>query len=505
MTLTPTPEQSSIIEAAVNTTDNLLIQAFAGAAKTSTLELICKALPTDKPVLSLAFNKRIADEMAKRLPSNVVAKTLNSIGHGVWSAAVGKRLTVDTKKSFDLLQNVLNRRKKKRWDIDFGETLKAIGTAKMNGYLPRGKYPGVESLIDEADFASMFEEDIDLDIVDEVLFHSIQMAYDGKIDFDDQIFMPTLFGGTFPRFPLIMVDEAQDLSSLNHHFIDKLVNLRIIAVGDKLQSIYAFRGADSSSMARLRHKYSMVEFPLSISFRCPISIIERARFRAPSMQWPTWAKVGTVAELQDWWPEENSAIICRNNAPLFKCAMELIKLGRGVKLVGTDLGPNLVKAMKKLGSETLSRVQFLQTIDDWEAERLRKNKSKADSIADKADCFRVFAEYGETLGSAIAYAEHLFAQGGTVQLMSGHKSKGLEFEIVYHLDPWRVPSKWAKESPAAMDQELNLKYVILTRSKDSYFEVLIENLRKPTSLLDQPAETIEVGKNEPQLIESVEA
>jgi hypothetical protein len=48
-------------------------------------------------------------------------------------------------------------------------------------------------------------------LIDSVLTDSIRLAYEGQIDFDDQIYMPTLFGGTFPRFPLVMVDEAQDL------------------------------------------------------------------------------------------------------------------------------------------------------------------------------------------------------------------------------------------------------------------------------------------------------
>ena len=35
---------------------------------------------------------------------------------------------------------------------------------------------------------------------------------------------------------------------------------------------------------------------------------------------------------------------------------------------------------------------------------------------------RVFASYGQTLGAAISYAEHLFAQSGTIHLLTGHKA-----------------------------------------------------------------------------------
>src|SRR5437588_12814621 len=101
-TLTPTAEQSAIIETARSTKDSILISALAGAAKTSTLEMICAALPV-QPILCLAFNKRIAEEMKTRLPSHVTVKTMNALGHGIWAQAVAKRVVVDTKKSYNLL------------------------------------------------------------------------------------------------------------------------------------------------------------------------------------------------------------------------------------------------------------------------------------------------------------------------------------------------------------------------------------------------------------------
>lgn len=81
------------------------------------------------------------------------------------------------------------------------------------------------------------------------------------------------------------------------------------------------------------------------------------------------------------------------------------------------------------------------------------------------------------MAEAIAFAEHLFApSNGTVKLMSGHKSKGLEFQTVFHLDPWRIPSKWAKKAALAgddsqLEQELNINYVIETRFKENLFLV----------------------------------
>lgn len=477
--MTPTPEQQAIVEAAVKTTDNLLVNALAGAAKTTTLELIAKAVVT--PTLSLAFNKRIAEEMKARLPGHVVCKTMNALGHGIWGAGCARRLVVDSKKSYNLLKAKVDASKSKSEKAEayeaFGETLKAISKAKLSGYVPARSAAGA-TLISREDFESLLETEgfeVDLALVDEILLESIALAYRGQIDFDDQIYMPTLFGGTFPRFPLVMVDEAQDLSPLNHAMLRKLVSHRLIAVGDPFQSIYAFRGAVTSSMAKLQSTFGMRELTLSVSFRCPIAVVERARFRAPHMQYPEWAAPGLVQEMEHWNANDlpdGAAIICRNNAPLFKCALLLLRAGRGCQLVGSDLGPGLLRTLKKLGPETMTQEQVYEAIARWESEREKKVKGKA-AVRDKADCLRVFASFDTNLGAAIGYAEHLFATKGPIQLLSGHKAKGLEWDTVYHLDPWCIPSPYA-ESEEEIEQEQNVRYVIETRAKKNLFLVSME-------------------------------
>ena len=49
-------------------------------------------------------------------------------------------------------------------------------------------------------------------LINKILTISIGQAYNGVIDFTDQVYMPALFGGTYPSFPVVLVDEYQDLS-----------------------------------------------------------------------------------------------------------------------------------------------------------------------------------------------------------------------------------------------------------------------------------------------------
>ena len=115
--------------------------------------------------------------------------------------------------------------------------------------------------------------------------------------------------------------------------------------------------------------------------------------------------------------------------------------------------------MRKLGPESLTQERVYEEIEGWRQEKLSRQSTTANDIA---DCMRVFASFGESLGQAISYAEHLFNQRGTINLLTGHKAKGLEWPTVYHLDSFLLGES---------EQELNLRYVILTRAMDSYWEI----------------------------------
>ena len=470
--MTPTPEQLAIIEAAAMTDDNLIIEALAGAAKTTTLELIAKALP-NKSILCLAFNKKIAVEMGARLPENCTCKTLNSIGHSVWSDTIGKRLSIVTGKTYTIVSELVKKIPPEDQKVaykEFGELMKIVSLAKAHGFVPDGVQK-LKALCTDDEFFSGLEEaipDWQQELVCDALRVSIIQAWKGVCDFDDQIYMPTLGPGVFPRFPLVLVDEAQDLSELNHEMLRKMAKVRLIAVGDRHQAIYGFRGAHNSSMEELKTRFSMRSLALTTSFRCPRRIVAEAHFRTPQMVAPDWAAEGTVNHLTTWGTAdipEHSAIVCRNNAPLFSMAVKLLKAGRYPELIGNDIGKGLIKIMQKFGKPNLKQDAVLQCIDEWEEAKLKKTRAKS-SVNDRADCLRIFARMGDVLGDAIAYAEHIFEVSGPIKLMTIHKSKGLEFPNVFILDPQLI----GKEG-----QEPNLRYVGITRAKENLYYAHSEN------------------------------
>lgn len=467
---TPTEEQTACIEAARGSGDNLLISALAGAAKTSTLVLMAQALKRE-PALCLAFNKSIATEMEERLPGNCQSMTLNSLGHRAWAAALSKRLVVDTRKCGNILKSVIDElpkpQKEAAWE-SYADLLRAVSLGKANGYVP-DKLQATGLCGDEDFFESLETAPSALEerLIREVSAESIRLGMTGLIDFDDQILLPTIYPCKFPQFPLVMIDEAQDLSPLNHATLRKLVRKRLIAVGDECQAIYGFRGADLDGMARLREKFDMRQLTLSISFRCPKAVVEHAQWRAPHMRAPEWAKEGEVRWLNTWSVESlpaSPAIICRNNAPIFRAAVRLLQAGRYPKVHGNDVVKTLTKLMKKLGEASLPREQFLAAIDKWEEKEMQRSRVPT-TTHDKAACMRIFADASETLGGAITYAQHIMNSSGPVQLMTAHKSKGLEFDDVFILDEHLLKDE---------GQDPNVRYVAQTRSKSTLTYITTE-------------------------------
>ena len=406
--------------------------------------------------------------MQERLPANCKAMTLNALGHRVWSEATGRRIKINSGKTDEIVKSLIEQEtrddQRGLYDV-MSELMRLVDFGKACGYIPTGTNERAKRLMDDEDFFPHLEQKLtpqEQDIVRGATLESLRQAMQGTCDFNDQILMPTIFHGAFPRYPLVLVDEAQDLSALNHATLRKLCKKRLIACGDPNQAIYGFRGAHEDSMEKLRETFEMRELPLTISFRCPTAIVEHVRWRAPQMRWPTWARPGSVRSLSNWSAAdlpEDATIICRNNAPLFGIAIRLLKNGRTCQLDDKDIILAITKVMRKFGGSDMKQPAVLERIGAWLEHEKEKNKKRAHGrIEDRAECMAIFARQGATLGDALAYAQHLMNLHSPLKLMTGHKAKGLEWDHVYFLDARLVGDE---------DQEPNLRYVICTRAKDT--------------------------------------
>lgn len=499
----PTVEQQAILEALVASKTSLMITAYAGCAKTTTLEMLAQHLPPTIPALALAFNVKIKDELAKRFPPHVTVMTLNGLGHRAWSKAIGKRCEVAPRKQGAIISRIIKDRKL-AISTDQWNDVRVLVSAAMNaGLVPakfphRGRIPDVdESWLALADSAWIEPWSGLIPLARATLTESVTQSFAGLISYDDQIYMSAVYGGVFPRFDLVMVDEAQDLSPLNHTQVARSAAGRLIVVGDPKQAIYGFRGADSESMSKLRSlRKEWMDLPLATTFRCPQIVVERQQQHAPGFRaWPTnvlgklasWLRDESTKEPKPWsWADVEReavpghiAVLCRNSAPLFDLAFKLIRQGKGCSMLGRDIGKGLIDLSKKLlPLDDIPVTECAKLIVEWkESQRAlaiaNDNHEKADSIADRAACLQAVLDTGaiQTSGGLRAALEALFnREGDQIILSTIHRAKGLEWPNVLMLDPWRIPSKWAKQRAEAGDdsqlrQEYNLRYVGETRAQ----------------------------------------
>jgi hypothetical protein len=491
----PTEEQQAIVSAALTRSESLLVRAFAGCAKTTTLELIANALPKG-PVLALAFNVKIKKELESRFPKHCSVLTLNGLGHRAWSHAIGKRLTLDTKKLGRLTSSAFAAAGFSQGKDDWGVVKTLAEKAMQLGLIPNSfSQKGLISDTRETWEDISFDEGLQaspahLSFAREVLSASILEGAAGVISFDDQIYLSALFGGAFPRFPIVMVDESQDLSPLNHIQIRRSCAGRLIVVGDEKQAIYAFRGADFESIAKLRALRSdWLELPLATTFRCPKTVVARQQSHVPSFRAWEGCKEGQVVTLgEDWnWSDITTfggsiAVLCRNNAPLVSFAFKLLSSGVGCVMLGRDIGKGLERLSRKLTPDDNESIEStLRSVRTWQEHECalalaNGNDSKLEKITDQAACLiAVASKSTPTAGALRLRLSALFARdSGLVTLSTGHRAKGLEWDTVLHLDPQRVPSRFAR-SPTALTQEMNLLYVIETRTKSTLINAKLED------------------------------
>ena len=466
--LQPTSEQRAILSAARSSNTSLLIEAMAGCSKTSTIEILIRSLPV-KPTAYIVFNKRNQIEAEKTFRStsskwshlgsathaNVL--TLNSLGHRAWSQATGKRLTLNTKKLLEIV-------KQGKWRLDkegFSSILSLVRRARISGLIPScynkpGLLPDTEESWKSIAEAIWIEPNEDLFYyAQQTLIESIRQSFAGLIDYDDQIYMSALFGGVFPRYPVLFGDEVQDYSPLNKIQIQRAAADRLILVGDPRQAIYAFRGADSDSMNSLQElRSAWQKLPLSVTFRCPKAIVARQQQHAAGFAAFEKNSEGSVENWlgREWstkqLPSDSIAILCRNNAPLLSAAIRCIKSGRGARVLGGEIGKGLVSLAKKLiPSGTNSTLDAIRLVSEWATSESSKclansQEEKVSLIYDKAECLYAVLEQSTSIAGAISLLERLFADSAcTITCSTGHKAKGLEWSTVVHLDPWRIPSK----------------------------------------------------------------
>lgn len=493
----PTAEQTPIIAAcaAGGSAPSLMIRAGAGCGKSSTLQMAAPGIR--QLTLCLAFNKSTATELEKRMPSHFQCKSLNALGHRALLQGWGlKSVRIDDRKYGKIVSEVLKEEDiKGKADKEWRMLVQGTKKAMLMGISPDDAgeplVPDCEAswdeVAEECDW-SLEEQKWAVPLVREVLRRGVAAARAGNWAFDDQIYCSVVHGGAFAQWPVVMIDEAQDLNRMNHAMLEKSLapSGRLIAVGDPNQAIYGFRGALAGSMDKLRGlRQKWLDLPLMTTFRCPKAVVARQWKHVPDYRAAPGNPEGLVVEFGPWdWERVaelpgsgQTAVLCRNNAPLFGMGLKLLRRQIPVQILGRELMTGIVKIINQCAGvkgPAMPKAEFVQRLADWadreavSAAALGK-ETRVEQIRDKEECIMTLLDNPEcaNVRDLLMVLERLFAPGNVAVVLSTiHKAKGLEWEKVVHLDPWRCPSKRAiAEGGEVLVQELNALYVAETRTK----------------------------------------
>ena len=461
---------------------NAVIQAVAGSGKTSTIVEATKLIPVDKKCCFVAFNKAIADELKEKVPKHVEARTLHSLGLSFFKSN-GYNPQVDSSKVHKLVESEIE-------DVDanirgdYYMFLKKIIPNIKNTLIDYTNLEQIESVKERFGIN---------DEVDDRMMLSIRriMEKNNKdmttIDFDDMIYLPVINNLTNGVYDWVLVDESQDLNRTQFELIKRVCDkhTRVIAVGDKRQSIYAFRGADINSMDNFRTEFNAVELPLSICYRCPKSHILLAQEIVPEIEASDFAEEGIIEDvnLLDAIEKANDKdlILCRTNAPLIKVAFALIRNGKKAIIRGKDIGANLIKMIEKYKAKDLGdlyvKLEAFRKLNDDKLMLIEKGKfdsKKKNSLLTNIDCVdTIFAvmEECDTIEEVKTKIQNIFTdEKEGIICSSVHRAKGLQSDGVFIVNRDRMPHPMAK-TDEEIEQEFNILYVALTRSKHALYMI----------------------------------
>lgn len=484
--------QKDIFDFVKNGQGNAVVEASAGAGKSTTLIKCLDFIDEDKTILMSAFNTDIVSVLKRKTKDfpNVNCATLHSIGRTMLQRNYPKdELTLDELK----YKSYLNTNIKSLSSIDtyslskkdFGRYMKNIETFVNFGraYLCQtvkdldiieDRY-GIDTVADEKEVA--------LDVME---YGKTDLS---KIDFTDMIWLPNvLFCKPIGmKYDWIMLDEVQDLSVCQREIILKCrkINTRMILVGDKKQCIFSFSSADPQSFEKLKDIPNTITLPLSISYRCAENIVNFAKKLVPSIEPNDDGRHGEIkynTQIDDI--QDGDMVLCRNNAPLMQVYVDLIKQGKKCFIRGKDIGLNMKNAVKTTGMDTLNVkldkdgvfVRLYDELFDAINDIMGKyNVTYADAVetsfvARKLDIIKAL----ETLSNNINTSKELInkisdifsdKKKGGISLSTIHKAKGLEANNVYIVCNSLMPSEMAKKD-WEIEQEYNLMYVAYTRAKN---------------------------------------
>jgi hypothetical protein len=295
----------------------------------------------------------------------------------------------------------------------------------------------------------------------------------GLISGNDMVWLPVRMGWVRPVFDAVLVDEAQDMNLPQLLMAIGASRGRIFIVGDDCQAIYGFRGAAHDGINMMKSKLNAHEVGLTITQRCPKSVVREVLSIVPDYKAADCAPEGSVTTmLLDAAMASvkiGDVILSRANAPLMPLCLSLLRRGISARIEGRDIGKMLVSKVEKLKAKSVP--DFMRKVVANKDRRIKRAQARdaADSdilaIEDEAETLLALAEGLKSVAEIKTRIVALFQDSDksprpAVVLSSVHKAKGLEWNKVF-----MIRSTFLKKGRVTQEEKF-LYYVACTRTKN---------------------------------------
>ena len=495
----PTLEQTDIITSVLRKT-SIVVKASAGTGKTSTLVFIAYALSHLK-ILYLAFGKAIELEAKERFPSNVLTKTTHAIAYRCVAKIINLRSVRGEYKPIEIAEklNLLNRSFGKIIALVFQEFCNSAESTITYDFIKKAALKNIEL----ASYLKLGDK-----VMTEVAKYAtalFEMMKTGTIAPTHSFYLKfyQLSGlAEKERFDVILLDEAQDTNEVTLDILRQLKGQKIV-VGDDDQKIFGFRG----SLSIMNMFSEAIILTLTQSFRFNQNIADHAN-RLLGLFKGSQTKIIGLGKFDTKTLIKSDAYITRTNAEIINLIVSALEKGTYGDDWKTVRKPDEIFALPL----ALVKLFINQNIDYYimpQFQWLREFRSLSEIEAfleenedpELKTAVKTAQNYAERLLSFLWEAQIRFNNtDANTFFTTAHTSKGLEWhnvtvctdfispldQIANHYDGIDAFMKAKGPIKDAINEEINLLYVAMTRTK----EMLIPLFDDANLILRTPDEDV---------------
>jgi hypothetical protein len=461
----PTPEQQEIV-AGFRRGSNLVIEAGAGTGKTSTLKMAAAAEP-GKRGLYVAYNRAIANDAKASFPQSVKCSTAHALAFGTAGRQYKHRLNGPRVPAREVARIL-----KINEPVRLGELyLAPVQIARLASetvarfcrsadaepspwHAPRK--PGLDDPAiyrDLGDLVTPLARKAWADII----------SHDGQLKFEHDHYLKIWqLSAPVLNADYVLLDEAQDANPVILDVVTRQKDAQLIAVGDRSQAIYGWRGAVDA----------MDQFPADER----LSLSQSFRFgRAVAHEANKWLAVLDAKLRLRGYDRISSitaaltvadAVLCRTNAEAMAQAMTAMNDGHDTAIVGGGAEIRaLAEAAVTLKAGAGTHHPELFAFRTWGEVQDHAENDPAGS--DLRVLVKLIDDHGPDV--IMDMVDRLVDERKAyVVISTAHKAKGREWNSVKIAGDFREPKRDPEkpDTPASVPPpEAMLAYVAVTRAR----------------------------------------